>query len=342
LIRTVAIIGVIVLHATNDAIVVQPDAPFEVWRWWIVNIYQSLGRTGVPLFVMLTGALLLQPFKEGESLRTFFHKRWVRIGLPFLFWGVAYFAWDFFVQNEPAKTSYIIQGVLHGPYYHFWYLYMLVGLYILTPFLRILVAHANRRILKYFLVVWLVGALLTISGLFSPYTFDNNVFAIPVWVGYFLLGFYLLKVQIRRLYLWAFFFLGTALTVIGTYAIAATLGGTLTYFFHDYFSPTMILATVMLFLLLNTVQAPSQEKAGSSHPKINWLLRTISENTLAIYLLHVMVIESLQLGFFGFTLSSYTLNSIIEVPLISGITLFICLAIIVPLKMVPVVKRLIG
>ena len=67
LIRTVAVIGVIVLHATRDVTVIQPDAPFEVWRWWIVNIYQSLGRTGVPLFVMLTGALLLQPFKEGES-----------------------------------------------------------------------------------------------------------------------------------------------------------------------------------------------------------------------------------------------------------------------------------
>jgi hypothetical protein len=55
-----------------------------------------------------------------------------------------------------------------------------------------------------------------------------------------------------------------------------------------------------------------------------------------------MIIEALQKGYFGFTLSSNTLNSIIEVPLITVVTLFICLAIIIPLKKIPVVKRLIG
>jgi len=144
------------------------------------------------------------------------------------------------------------------------------------------------------------------------------------------------------LYLGIFFLLGVILTAIGTYAIAAILGGTLTYFFHDYFSPTMILAAVMLFLFLNTVQTPSQTEAETPRSKVYWLLRTISENRLAIYMLQVMVLESLQLGFFGFTLSSYTLNSIIEVPLISVITLFICLAIIMLLKKIPVMKRLIG
>ena len=86
LIRTIAILSVIVLHATRDATSFQPEADFEVWRWWIVDIYQSLSRVGVPLFVMLSGALLLQPSKK-EPLRLFFKKRWTRIGLPFLFWG---------------------------------------------------------------------------------------------------------------------------------------------------------------------------------------------------------------------------------------------------------------
>jgi surface polysaccharide O-acyltransferase-like enzyme len=341
LIRTVAIVGVIVLHATKDATSFQPTAQFEVLRWWMVDVYQSLSRAGVPLFAMLTGALLLQPFKEGESLRVFFRKRWVRIGLPFLFWGAAYFAWSYFVHDEALTSSFIIQGVLTGPYFHFWYLYMLVGLYLLTPILRIVVAHADRKILKYFLVVWFVGAVLSIPGFFGVYSLDRNVFTIPLWVGYFLLGIYLLNVRVRRSILWGLMVLGFALTVIGTYAIAATVGGTLTYAFQDYFSPTTILAAVMLFLLLNTVQAPSSQ-AFAGHPKISRLLSTISQNTLSIYLFHVMVIEAIQLGFLGFTLSSNTMNSIIEVPLISVITLFICLAVIVPLKKIPVVKRLIG
>jgi surface polysaccharide O-acyltransferase-like enzyme len=307
----------------------------------MVDIYQSLSRVGVPLFVMLTGALLLQPFKENEPLKVFFRKRWVRIGLPFLFWGAAYFAWNVFVHNEAVTANFIIQGVLTGPYFHFWYLYMLVGLYLLTPILRIVVAHADRKILKYFLAIWFVGAFLPVLGLFGAYSLDSNVFTVPLWIGYFLLGIYLLNVRIRRVLLWVSMLLGFALTAIGTYTIAATIGGTLTYFFQDYFSPTTILAAVMLFLLLNTIQAPSSQ-ALTGHPKISKLLSTISQNTLAIYLFHVMVIEAIQLGFLGFTLSSNTMNSIIEVPLISLITLFICLAVIVPLKKIPVVKRLIG
>jgi surface polysaccharide O-acyltransferase-like enzyme len=341
LIRTVAIVAVIVLHATRDATSFQPEAPFEIWRWFIVDIYQSMSRVGVPLFVMLSGALLLPPYKT-EPLNVFFKKRWARIGLPFLFWGAAYFAWDFFANHEALTPSFITQGVLTGPYFHFWYLYMLIGLYLFTPLLRAIVAHADRKLIKYLLIVWLLGAILTpIPGLFGAYHLDSNVFIVPLWVGYFVLGLYLLDVKVRRSALLAFLTLGLALTAAGTYLMAATIGGATTYFFQDYFSPTTILASVALFLLLNKVQAPSNLIAPRGTKK-DWLLRKIGENTLPLYLLHVMIIEALQRGYFGFTLSSSTLNSIIEVPLITVVTLFICLAIIIPLKKIPFVKRLIG
>lgn len=108
------------LHAANEAIAPQVMNQTEVWRWWMVNIYQTLSRTGVPLFVMLTGALLLQPSKN-ETLSVFFKKRWARIGLPFLFWGAIYFAWDYFANQQALTSSFIVQGILSGPYFQFWY-----------------------------------------------------------------------------------------------------------------------------------------------------------------------------------------------------------------------------
>ena len=73
LIRTLAIAGVLLLHASND---LSPGLmnQWEIYRWLTVDIYQCFGRIGVPLFVMLTGALLLQPSKQ-ESLKDFFKKR---------------------------------------------------------------------------------------------------------------------------------------------------------------------------------------------------------------------------------------------------------------------------
>ena len=371
LIRTIAIVGVILLHAANDLTSQQMNS-FEIFRWGTVTIYQTLGRTGVPLFVMLTGALLLQPSKLDESIGVFFKKRFARIAIPFLFWGAVFFAWDFLVDHQINSQSItsttIIQGILNGPYFHFWYLYMLMGLYLLTPILRIIIAHAKRNLIQYLLVIWFIGtAILPLLGLFGPYQLNSFVFTFPLYAGYFILGTYLLSVKIKRKNLVILMFIGLALTAIGTFAIAATVGGGETYFFQEYISPTMILASVMLFLLLNTVQAPtltgaqqmeiktsgngktqkgviqketSQKKLGNLNGKK--LLSLISENTLPIFLFHIIILECLWRGYFGFTLNGNTVNSIIGVPLATVITLFICLGIIVPLKKVPVLKRLLG
>lgn len=343
------------LHAGND-LTIQQMSQFEIVRWSAVDIYQSLGRLGVPLFVMLTGILLLQPSKLEEPIRVFFRKRGARVVIPFIFWIGIYFAWDFFVDhqinNQAISSSSIIQGILNGPYLHFWYLYMLIGLYLLTPILRIVIAHAERNLIKYLLVIWFLGAsIFPLLNLFGPYELNSFVFTIPEFAGYFILGIYLLNVKITRSTLGIFLFIGVALTSIGTYAMSATVGGGKAYFFQEYFSPTIILASIMLFLLLNTVQQPSIQQPPSkieespkmpSSSRSRKLIRVISENTLPIYLLHLIILDCLWRGYFGFTLNGNTLNSIIGVPLATVITLFICLAIIVPLKRVPILKKLIG
>ena len=130
LIRTVAIVGVILLHAANDLTISQMNL-LEIFRWTTVDVYQSVGRIGVPLFLLLTGALLLQPSKLNEPIKVFFKKRLARIGLAFIFWGAVYFAWDFLVvhqiNSQPITTGSIVQGILTGPYYQFWYLYLLLA-----------------------------------------------------------------------------------------------------------------------------------------------------------------------------------------------------------------------
>jgi surface polysaccharide O-acyltransferase-like enzyme len=340
LIRTVAIVGVILLHASND-LTIQQMSTLEIFRWTTVDFYQSIGRVGVPLFVMLTGALLLQPSKN-ESISTFFKKRWVRIGLPWIFWGGAYFAWDFLVEHQAFTSGAIIQGLLNGPYYQFWYLYMLVGLYLLTPILRIFIAHADETILKYFVILWFFGvAIIPVFSLVTTYTLNSDVFAITGYVGYFVLGTYLLMVQVHRSTLSIFMIIGIALSAIGTYILASTVGGGETYFFQEYFSPTLILASIMVFMLLLTIPPLSVQKVTNLSAG-NKLIKAISENSLSLFLFHVMILESLQRGYFGFAINGNTINSIIGVPLNTVITLFVSLGIIILLKKVPYLKKLIG
>jgi len=96
LIRVIAIVGVILLHAGND--LTSQLTSFHILRWWVVDIYQSIGRMGVPLFIMLSGVLLLAPSKRDEDLGFFFKKRFSRIGLPFIFWSIIYLLWVFYVE----------------------------------------------------------------------------------------------------------------------------------------------------------------------------------------------------------------------------------------------------
>jgi surface polysaccharide O-acyltransferase-like enzyme len=344
LVRTVAIVFIIWLHAANEPhqIITLPlMSQAEIWRWWTVNIYDSFTRIGVPLFVMLTGALLLQPSKN-EPLGVFFRKRFARIGLPFLFWGVAYFAYDFLANHQAFSWDFIVQGILTGPYYHFWYLYMLLGLYLITPILRIIIAHADRQLLRYFALIWLMGIIIVpIPTYFGSYHLDANLLTIPWWLGYFFVGAYLTKVKIDRSLLYILLTIGCVLTAVGTYLVTLLVGGGMSLFFQDYFSPTIILASIAFFTLLLSVRTHSAQ-VETSHTKINWLIHQISQNTLGIYLFHVMVLETLNNGFLGFRLSANLLLPAVEVPIVTLVTLFICLGFMIPAKKVPLLNRLIG
>jgi surface polysaccharide O-acyltransferase-like enzyme len=342
LIRTVAIVLVILLHASAESYSsVNWMSPQGVQIWWASNVYDSLARVCIPLFVMLSGALLLQPGKADEPLKVFFKKRLNRIGIPFLFWGATYFAWQILVNGQAFSANFIVQGVLTGPDYQFWFLYLIFGLYLLTPVLRVFIKHAEWKILRYLIIVWFAGtAIIPLMTLFGPYNLSANVFIVTGWLGYFVLGAYLMKVQLKSSLLTLVWVLGLLWTIIGTYLVIATLGEKFSQFFLTAASFNIILASTALFLLLASV--PSQ-KIENRFPPVNRVLKLISLNTLPIFLFHVIVLEVLQKGyFFGFTISIIKMNPIIEIPLITALTLLICLAVIVPLKKIPYMKRIIG
>jgi surface polysaccharide O-acyltransferase-like enzyme len=342
LIRTVAIVLVILLHASIEPYPnVELMSPQGVQIWWASNVYNSIARVCIPLFVMLTGALLLQPSKANEPIGLFFKKRLSRIGVPFLFWAVVYFVWSFWVNGKPLNTVNVAQAILTGPYYQFWFLYLLLGLYLLTPVLRVFFKHADWRILKYLISVWFVGtAVIPLMTLFGPYYLNAGVFVFTGWLGYFVLGAYLLKVKFQRRWLLYAGLLGGILwTIIGTYLIVGSIGEKFGAFFYDASSFSIIIASAALFLILLAI--PNQALQARL-PILGRLLHLISVNTLPIFLLHVIVLESLQRGYLGFTISITSMNPIIEIPLLTVLTLLISLTVIVPLKKLPYVKRIIG
>jgi surface polysaccharide O-acyltransferase-like enzyme len=305
-----------------------------------MTVYNSISRECVPLFVMLSGALLLQSYKIEEPLKVFFKKRLLRIGLPWIFWGVAYFAYSYLLKNNPFTLSSIAQGIATGPYYQFWFLYMLLGLYLVTPLLRVFVAHANRSVIRYFLLIWFVGsAVIPFINLFTPIGVSTNVFLLTGWIGYFLLGLYLLDTKVRTEFLYIILIVGYIWTAVGTYLITYFVGGQTQYFFYGFLTANVILVSAALFLLLKNVPANYIQKKS---PTANRLLHFVSQCSLAIFLLHVVILESLQNGYFGFHISITSMNPIYEIPLITTVTLLICLAILYPVSKISRLRKIVG
>ena len=145
--------------------------------------------------------------------------------------------------------------------------------------------------------------------------------------------------QIKARFLFAILILGYLWTIIGTYLITYIVGGQKQYFFFNFLAANVILVSVALFLLLKKVP---EDYVRKKSPYANRLIRFISQCSLAIFLLHVIILESLQNGYFGFRLSIITISPIYEIPFITALTLLICLAILYPISKISFLKKFVG
>lgn len=283
--RVIAIFMVICIHC-SDPFNVSPEArsnpDFNFWGC----IYGSFLRPCVPLFVMITGILLL-PVKM--SLEDFYKKRLLRIAVPFVVWSVLYnlFPWitgvlglpqsiisDVFAYapsdasqslGDALKNIAVIPLKFNVYTVPMWYLYMLIGLYLYMPFFSSWVGRASMKQKKVFLGIWSVALFLPYAySFFSPELFGScawNSFGTFYYFagfnGYLLLGHFLAK-DVEE-WKWGktlavclpLFAVGYVATYIGFNAMTASPGCSeqeLELFFL-YCSPNVALMTVALFLI---------------------------------------------------------------------------------------------
>lgn len=221
LLRIIAISAVVVIHTTQNM------GKLDVYGfdWAVLNVYDGLVRWAVPVFVMISGVLFLNPAKE-QPLKKLYSKNVLRIVTIILFWGLVYAA----LNHPPADLSFeslyaFFRTAVLG-HYHMWFLYMIAGLYILVPPLRCIAA--SPKTLDYFLAVAFVLNMalpfLTSFGHLSLITqlTDNMLFQMPLGYSfYFLLGFWLSQRDFTRKQETGIYLLGiagVAATILLTYA----------------------------------------------------------------------------------------------------------------------------
>ena len=293
-VRFIAMFTVVCCHCTDPFNFYPGTAPNigEIKLWGA--IYGSVLRPCVPLFVMITGALLL-PVRGDAS--TFYKKRIPRVFYPFLIWSVLYnlFPWitgllglnpqiilDFFpyAGEEVMQQSFSVslEYILMIPFnfsilaVHMWYIYLLIGLYLYLPVFSAWVEKASERAKLMFLLAWGVTLLLPYyyqfvsDYLWGTCSWDSfgMLYAFAGFNGYLLLGHYLKNLEWSLKKTLAIgipmFAVGYAVTFLGFRHITALPEYTdeMLELFFTYCSLNVVMMTIPVFMLAKKVKVNSE------------------------------------------------------------------------------------
>jgi len=324
LLRVFATIAVIVLHLAGSQMGVV-SVTSSAWR--VFNLYDGLVRWCVPVFVMLSGMFMLDPHRSLPLSKLLFHNA-LRVLVSLVFWAGVYAVVGYVAAG--GRFSWwglwgaIVAAFRGDTHYHLWFLYMILGLYIVTPILRAFCRGASRSDFHYFFVVaFLFASLLPTAFRFWPNAtatlrlwYDRlDVQVVMGYVGYYVAGYYLKEYTISRLaeaLIYVFGVVGAVVTVWGTAVLSRQAGG-LVDTLYGYFAPNVVCFAVAVFVLFRYVLGVSDERSRKQR------LGGVARISFGIYLVHdlfIMILRSL-----GVTTLSFA--PVVAVPLLSAVV-FLC------------------
>ncbi len=332
--RVLATIAVVTIHV-SAGYVSTLDAN-NVSRWLSGNLFESLSRASVPIFVMISGALLLKGTKD-ISIGEFIQKRASKVIIPFVAWSVLFYLYGayagYFPRSIKQGIKYFLTDSIGG---HLWFMYMIVGIYLITPLLKIFVKNAQKKEIEYFLILWLYASVVVnLAKYYYPINFNIELFYVTNYVGYFLLGYYLSNYDIVKKWRNLAYIggiVGFIITFFVTYYYTVQANGQLDQFWYGYFSPGVVLMAISLFVFF-------KYSFGNSEKKLPFVLRGINQASLGIYILHFFLLNNYLYRVFP-KVNEHA-HAILAIPINVTITIVLSMLITLVLQRIPVVKKLV-
>lgn len=262
--------------------------------WWASNFYDSFTRSCVPLFLMISGVLLLG---KDETLPVFFKKRFVRVLPPLVFWSLFYMIWNTWQGKRYGQWWDWVRELASGPVtFHLWYLYAIVGIYLFVPFLRN-IWHASRASEKrIYLAFWALASswptLQTAFGLDLDVLDTYGLGSFFGLAGYLFLGAYVreqYQARENKARYWAInlvlFLVFSVATMVATY-LYSSVQGQADPLFYDYLSPFVLASSVCAF---NVLYGAGTKVTAYSGP-----LQSVAACTLGVYCIHIFVMDRFE------------------------------------------------
>jgi len=322
--------------------------------WYGLMFWDAMSRVCVPLFIMISGILFLNP-KKDIPISKVYKKYIFRILKCMIFWNAFYgtlvkylinpfrgqYKWEFKIITD------FIKDVLYGEF-HLWYLYMCIGLYVMTPILRAITS--NMKTLKYYLglgitVTYLIPFISNLVKDILPSLYTGKLnevvakFMIFMTIGftiYYVLGYFLSIYEIKNKSVLNCIYIYGLVNLFFTYGIKMILSVIKQEeytSYSDYNSFNVFSAAVAIFIFFKYYVRELLNKLLLIEG-FKTLLLTLSDLSFGVYLIHIFYVDI----FFSLNFHSYTFNPFIFSP-IYALCIWICGAITVYfMKHIPILR----
>lgn len=330
--RVIATVSVIFLHVSAEIPTLYKKIPNDIW--WIGNFFDSSVRFCVPLFLMISGALLL-----GKKINTtdFLKKRIWRVLLPFLFWSLIYIllnvVFKLYTGEKINVLEYVFNQLHYGSANHLWFVYMILGIYLFLPIINSWIVNSETNDLLYYLLLW--GLTLFIALPFKTVLgFKIDLYYFSGYLGYLILGYYLSKYNFNKfrfikISIFILFIVGFLITFSGTYLLtkeALVFNGS----FYEYLTPNVLFMSIAVFVF--------GKHLIIKNVLLLKIIDLINKYSYGIFLIHILILILLR----KINIYWNLLHPCFSIPLIVIICLTISLAIIYLINKLPYGKYISG
>lgn len=286
--RVLSSIMVVMLHVSASYVTLNIEDPN--FYFTVGNLFDSMTRTSVPIFVMLSGAFILDNSENREYI-TFYKKTYKNIVIPTVKWSFLYFGYSMALQFAASLLTHkeanyllpILNWIKGSPFYHMWYMYMIIGLYIITPFLIRLIKTIGQRNTFIISIVFLfLGMLIAIKGsLIWPFQFI-------LYIGYFIMGYSLRKyyeINLRKPHNYILGWILSSLSIFLLTELIVRKGWLVgrQLYFYGYLTPFVIIGAIFIYIGFLNIKIIALNK------------RSLTKHTFNIYVLHAGILSVIKL-----------------------------------------------
>lgn len=292
ILRILAAFSVVLLH-TAGALLISVPIGSKSFMW--AAFFDTITRWSVPLFVMLSGMLFLDK-KKKLNIKTLYTKNILRMVTAFLFWSYVYNFYTAFAESRNLTASLFtaLKKTPHGAM-HLWFIFIIVGLYIILPFVKRMTENMTKSEAGYFILLSMILTFLpkTLSSfqVFTPFTQYINKFEINFaagYVGLFVAGWYINNFKHSSAFKAVVYLMGISGFgyMFGTTVYFSKVRGVVA---DEFMSFKSLSAFLMAFSVMMLFKSLFEKKSLSRRTKSN--LAFYSKYTFGIYLVHEMFLN---------------------------------------------------